>query len=582
MEDWVRFGNWQFASDFRTASHTSEPRVIKFTRAERSLLEVLVRNEGTVLGRGRLLNAVSGIGSDDSDRKIDYIINRLRKKLNDSARRPRFISTEYGEGYRWVAERTVTERASSGSFIVVGPVNGLHFKGNMAQIGWSFTEELVQRINQCTGRNHTVKLDVDRPPIESFTGIPPQFVVGLDFINTGSDDLDCAVTLKQFRTGAILKVTRINVCDSGSITPPQQQLASRLATDIRDEIWQQLNRVNDSVVTPYGEPLAVRLHLAALLFSKGATAKEEIEHRIDMLMRDTPANSATILRQIHELTEQDLQAIEASERRLRIELRKHQGNHEAAIFLATTLHNRYILGGVDVIVAEDRRSRDIIEIERLVTSSLPYLKDKGILLLSAAKLLYFLHRGYEQTAMKLAETAFKTTTALATAFTTLGQLRMWEGMIDESVALYDRGLELAEPGSHFQRHLLELKCQALVADNDHDAEISTAADLFNSVRGYGPRLGGVHMALFYTTNEEHDQQVKLEAALDLMDENRARSVALFIHYINARLFKHETHRNNILRRPLSLLVDKFGLGVIPEEVRADAPLDLLSGPLVHR
>jgi SulP family sulfate permease len=41
-----------------------------------------------------------------SDRSIDYLVNRVRRKLGDSARRPHYIETRYGEGYVWIAYRS--------------------------------------------------------------------------------------------------------------------------------------------------------------------------------------------------------------------------------------------------------------------------------------------------------------------------------------------------------------------------------------------------------------------------------------------------------------------------------------------
>ena len=50
-----------------------------------------------------LLDAIAGSGSVGTDRSIDFLINRLRAKLGDSARSPTMIATQYGEGYIWIA-----------------------------------------------------------------------------------------------------------------------------------------------------------------------------------------------------------------------------------------------------------------------------------------------------------------------------------------------------------------------------------------------------------------------------------------------------------------------------------------------
>ncbi len=77
----VQFVDWRFSADFGSAVHARTAEAIRFTRAERALLEVLAAHGDRVYRRDALLNAVSGYGSDVSDRSIDFIINRLRRKL---------------------------------------------------------------------------------------------------------------------------------------------------------------------------------------------------------------------------------------------------------------------------------------------------------------------------------------------------------------------------------------------------------------------------------------------------------------------------------------------------------------------
>src|SRR5699024_885749 len=128
-------------------------------RAERMLLEAFICNENHVLSRERLLDALSGAGSDAYDRRVDFIVNRLRRKLRDCAHEPTYISTQYGEGYRWIAKRTHIERVSAGAFIVVGPIHGLQSDNRLAKLGWNFTEELTQALKQHSGHNRAVELD---------------------------------------------------------------------------------------------------------------------------------------------------------------------------------------------------------------------------------------------------------------------------------------------------------------------------------------------------------------------------------------------------------------------------------------
>jgi two-component system KDP operon response regulator KdpE len=77
---------------------------LELTPTEYKLLYHLVRNAGHVLQHGTLLAKVWGREYVD---EVDYIrvyIRRLRDKLGDDPEHPRYISTERGLGYRFLAE----------------------------------------------------------------------------------------------------------------------------------------------------------------------------------------------------------------------------------------------------------------------------------------------------------------------------------------------------------------------------------------------------------------------------------------------------------------------------------------------
>ena len=76
---------------------------LELTPTEYKLLYHLVRNAGHILEHGTLLAKVWGREYVD---EVDYIrvyIRRLRDKLGDSSDAPRYIQTERGLGYRFIA-----------------------------------------------------------------------------------------------------------------------------------------------------------------------------------------------------------------------------------------------------------------------------------------------------------------------------------------------------------------------------------------------------------------------------------------------------------------------------------------------
>jgi len=75
---------------------------IPLTTAEFELLGFLVRNQGKVLSRERIIEGTHDINWAAFDRSIDVLISRLRQKLGDDSKRPSFIRTVRGVGYSFV------------------------------------------------------------------------------------------------------------------------------------------------------------------------------------------------------------------------------------------------------------------------------------------------------------------------------------------------------------------------------------------------------------------------------------------------------------------------------------------------
>jgi len=89
----------------RRALHLSgEP--IKLTPMEYELLKYMVQNAGRVLTRRMLLSAVWGPGHEDDTQSLRVLVRQLRKKIEKTPAKPRFILTDLGVGYRFNAEAT--------------------------------------------------------------------------------------------------------------------------------------------------------------------------------------------------------------------------------------------------------------------------------------------------------------------------------------------------------------------------------------------------------------------------------------------------------------------------------------------
>ncbi|MGC2857500.1 response regulator [Novispirillum sp. DQ9] len=74
------------------------------TSAEFDLLAVMVANPQRVMGRERLLDCVAQRSWSPSDRSVDVLIARLRRKLGDDPAAPRFLITVRNAGYVFASE----------------------------------------------------------------------------------------------------------------------------------------------------------------------------------------------------------------------------------------------------------------------------------------------------------------------------------------------------------------------------------------------------------------------------------------------------------------------------------------------
>ncbi len=80
-----------------------EGRELDLTSYEFTLLHALAERAGRVLSREQLLDLAKGSAEESFDRSIDVHVSRLRQKLGDDARSPRWLKTVRGAGYLFSA-----------------------------------------------------------------------------------------------------------------------------------------------------------------------------------------------------------------------------------------------------------------------------------------------------------------------------------------------------------------------------------------------------------------------------------------------------------------------------------------------
>jgi two-component system alkaline phosphatase synthesis response regulator PhoP len=73
---------------------------IDLTPTEFQLLATLARQPGRVFTRAQLLDAVRGMEVESFERAIDAHVKNIRRKLEVDSRKPRYLLTVYGMGYK--------------------------------------------------------------------------------------------------------------------------------------------------------------------------------------------------------------------------------------------------------------------------------------------------------------------------------------------------------------------------------------------------------------------------------------------------------------------------------------------------
>lgn len=71
---------------------------------EFDVLVLFASNPGRTFNRDQIMDALKGVEWDAMNRAIDVLISRLRGKLGDNPKSPKYLRTMWGTGYLWIAK----------------------------------------------------------------------------------------------------------------------------------------------------------------------------------------------------------------------------------------------------------------------------------------------------------------------------------------------------------------------------------------------------------------------------------------------------------------------------------------------
>jgi DNA-binding winged helix-turn-helix (wHTH) protein len=488
---------------------------IQFTRNERALLLALTRNPQRLMRRGRLLDEVAS-ESDVSDRNIDFLVNRLRTKLGDSAKAPKYIATQYGEGYVWIA--APVRPAPIDAFLVIGPAFG-PLEHPSSEHASSLVDQLRDRIAAGLANGHRVVVAENWSPAATDR---LRYVLQMSFL-AGNGQLDCAATLREMPSKRIVKAFRLHldIADAASFTSE----ATRIANGVIDALSQALIDASTGLGIAADEPLEMRLPKAS-----------------SVLSTSNPTWLASG-EQLGRAREQDPQ------------------NADIALQWCLHLFARLILISPTGGMSLEERYRIESEIDVTVLEYLPAIEANPLLMLAAAKLLYFINRGHLDLAEDLAERAFARTADFAAALPIMGQLRYARGRFDEAVGFFDRDIEMAELGPALHLHMRVLKCIALLAAGDRAALDAAAVDTTNMSAPCPPEIA--LMIGWMMAPADQALPAASAQALAALGPTGAAGAIEYVYFTSARHLVSEQARANVMRGLIAHVTRLHGEQAVP-------------------
>ncbi len=98
----LRYGDFYLDETTREVKVDDYP--VELTKVEFDLLLYFLRHPGKVLSREQLIGAV-GLPPDTRHRTVDMHISNLRYKIGDDPKKPRYIKSVWGIGYKLIEQR---------------------------------------------------------------------------------------------------------------------------------------------------------------------------------------------------------------------------------------------------------------------------------------------------------------------------------------------------------------------------------------------------------------------------------------------------------------------------------------------
>tara|TARA_Y100000746_G_scaffold228351_1_gene236277 strand:+ start:416 stop:1123 length:708 start_codon:yes stop_codon:yes gene_type:complete len=87
--------------------------VLDLTTKEFELMDLFIKNPGTIFSRDEIIKEIKGIDAHLFSRSIDILISRLRHKIEHDPKEPKLIKTIWGKGYMFIDMRQIKDASAN-------------------------------------------------------------------------------------------------------------------------------------------------------------------------------------------------------------------------------------------------------------------------------------------------------------------------------------------------------------------------------------------------------------------------------------------------------------------------------------
>lgn len=488
-------------------------QITGLTNREAQICKILSERQNQVVSRSRFLDLLSLEGNETlTDRGLDNIISRLRKKLSDTGPSPQVIETLYGEGYRWIYRPLTNSVSGSQSRVFLNDLSNSEFLSNNQRK--DFLEQLKTEL--ASKLNYQIDFAEFSADITGVDASKPSFCIEVMEIKNANDH-NIALNIRRLNSDHFISLGH--------------------------------HRINDPLLTPVNlEALCNRIYSFIIQTDITSNTNGFTTVPLDVALFDT-ADRYESNPPAHRITRDHLNRIMA----------EAPDDPHAKILLALNMSNRLLMGYV-----RDYREKSELMCQ-LAQAAIPELENDALYLAAGAEVLY--QCGFKEQGIAFADKAHAMMTHPAATLKAVGKMHAFEGHFEHARQCYEQATAMTQLGSTFHYMLLTLKAISYKAEGKNGELGEIMKDIFQLEPKMSKRI-----ILKLMLNDSTAKLNFAERTLIKAMPKRLLDRIVQVTYVgSARSFTLEKHRNNIMEPLLDLLFKLRHYKTMDPEIIASLP-----------